>query len=324
MKIILNFFFFKTLEPFLEAIPQVHLLIVIKLGDFIENNEIVEVWNLQTTITFCLSVLTAALGITKFLKVGPCRLLPYDKINLGFFLLTLNIACCLIWKGIFLGFVLTRTDVMSDTYSVMLWISVSILPQMTLVSYLLSHINYLVGRLKKNCTLYYIFQEFITLWTSRGFKETITVIWQFPAIILTPAFSFWVIGPIGKLKCIPKRSYTVETSTERETCWGKSKKIGISYLHTWINIGLTLSGEFWLVYLWHSGSSEDIIYYFFGDPSMFLLGICLASLCLIQMLDRCKRMSKINCPIMTKFVPNVTNRTLLNFDNPSEIIHLYG
>ena len=145
---------------------------------------------------------------------------------------------------------------MPDSYSVMLWISVSILPQMALVSYFLSHINYLVGRLKQICTLY-IFQEFITLWTSRGFKETITVIWQFPAIILTPAFSFWVIGPIGKLKCTAERSYTVETSTEIETCWGKSKKIGISYLHTWINIGLTLSSEFWLVYLWHSGSSSQ-------------------------------------------------------------------
>ena len=42
--------------------------------------------------TYTLSVFSAAFGITKYLRAGPCRLIPYDEINFGLsFLLILNI-----------------------------------------------------------------------------------------------------------------------------------------------------------------------------------------------------------------------------------------
>ena len=95
-------------------------------------NEIVDFRNLQSLVTFCLSVFSATLGIAKFLKVGPCRLLSYNKIDLGFFLLILNIATCIIWKGFNLYFAIN--GVLNDVFRVMLWISLSMLPQMAFVS----------------------------------------------------------------------------------------------------------------------------------------------------------------------------------------------
>ena len=130
----------------MESIPQVHIMIIIgtlstnlTMGNTQPEDVVIDVLNQQTIATFCLSILSAALGIAKFLKVGPCRLLPYDKINFGFFLLTLNIVCGLIWKAIFLPLIIfLRLGQIRTICSVMIWISVSILPQMALVGYLLT------------------------------------------------------------------------------------------------------------------------------------------------------------------------------------------
>ena len=96
------------------------------------HNEVVNLYDIQTLVTFCLSVFSATLGIVKFLKVGPCRLLSYNRIDLGFFLLTLNIATCITWKGFNLYIAISGD--LNDGFGVMLWISVSMLPQMAFVS----------------------------------------------------------------------------------------------------------------------------------------------------------------------------------------------
>ena len=159
------------------------------------------------------------------------------------------------------------------------------------------------------------FQAFITLWTSRGFKETITIIWQFPGILLTPVFSFWVIGPISKLRCcVAERTETTTNSTN--SCWG-NKKIGVSYVHTWINVVLTLSCEFLVLNFFGFAFNlvemiSGISSFYFWTPFYILIGLCLSSLCIIQSGEYC----------LSKFVQNLTERTLLNFDNPFEIIHL--
>ena len=98
------------------------------------HNEVVNLYDIQTLVTFCLSVFSATLGIVKFLKVGPCRLLSYNKIDLGFFLLTLNIATCIIWKGFNLVNVIDLSDWDDHVFGIMLWMSVSMLPQMAFVS----------------------------------------------------------------------------------------------------------------------------------------------------------------------------------------------
>ena len=84
-------------EPFLESVPQVHIILVVV---FNTREQTVNPRAPQAIATFALSVFSAAYGITKFFSVGPCRLIPYDKMNLGFFLLMLNVAFCLVGKGL--------------------------------------------------------------------------------------------------------------------------------------------------------------------------------------------------------------------------------
>ena len=53
---------------------------------------------------------------------------------------------------------------------------------------------------------------------------------NFPALILTPAFSFWIIGPYGALH---------RTSNQLDS----TKKFLVSYFHSWINVALTVGGS---------------------------------------------------------------------------------
>merc|ERR1719400_1158261 len=82
-----------SLEPFLESVPQVHIILMVTIGAY---GRTVDPEAPLAIATFSLSVFSAAFGITKFFSVGPCRLIPYDKINLGFFLMMLNVASCLV------------------------------------------------------------------------------------------------------------------------------------------------------------------------------------------------------------------------------------
>ena len=129
-------------EPFLEAVPQIHVL----LG----------LWVLEETITFGLSpklfiatfsssVLTATLGIAKFLKVGPCRLVPDEGIlgghgNLGFLLIMVNIATTILSKGFLLPAIAYDNELNSlvplvnAKTGILIWMMVSYLPQMLYVS----------------------------------------------------------------------------------------------------------------------------------------------------------------------------------------------
>ena len=129
-------------EPFLEAVPQIHILLAL--------------WVLNETITFSLnpnlfiatfssSVLTATLGIAKFLKVGPCRLVPDEGIlgghgNLSFLLIMVNIATTILSKGFLLPAIAYDNELNSLVplvdvkLGILIWILVSYLPQMLYVS----------------------------------------------------------------------------------------------------------------------------------------------------------------------------------------------
>ena len=56
-------------------------------------------FSLKTLLTFSLSVLSAAFGMSRFFNVGPCRLVPYGKMNVGFLFLVISIATCMVGKG---------------------------------------------------------------------------------------------------------------------------------------------------------------------------------------------------------------------------------
>ena len=113
-----------------------HIILLVVIA----GNADIDYKNVQTILTFSLSVFSAAFGMTKFMSVGPCRLIPYDKINVGFFLVFLSNASCLVGKGFLLAASINGDFKPSyDTTSkyarkVGYWVSLSLIPSLMLVS----------------------------------------------------------------------------------------------------------------------------------------------------------------------------------------------
>jgi len=132
-------------EPFIEAVPQMHILLIL----FMLNPLATYFLNPNLFIaTFTTSVFTATLGIAKFLKIGPCRLIP-DQGPLGghgtlaFLMLMLNIASSIVSKGIMLpaigfgAFEFFGGGPISKSPSMVIgvWIAICYLPQLVYVSF---------------------------------------------------------------------------------------------------------------------------------------------------------------------------------------------
>ena len=128
---LIKFMFHLLPEPFLESVPQVHIILMVTIGAW---GTTVDPKAPLAIATFSLSVFSAAFGITKFFSVGPCRLIPYDKINLGFFLMMLNVASCLVGKGVLLALHLVAIGPADFAYIIGTWVSLSIVPQVVFVS----------------------------------------------------------------------------------------------------------------------------------------------------------------------------------------------
>ena len=112
--------------------------------------------NLQTILTFSLSIISAAFGITKFMSVGPCRLIPYDKINVGFFLVLSCNATCLVGKGCLLALSLNGPDIYA--VKVGYWVTLSLLPSLMFVC---TYIKYVYNFCLSNFSI--IFQLILRL-----------------------------------------------------------------------------------------------------------------------------------------------------------------
>ena len=89
-------------------------------------------------LTFGTSVLSGALGIAKFMKVGPFRLVPIEKFCGGFLLLVGNIAISIVLKAasiafIFLSFFLHGSRLQLINV-ILFWILFNFAPQLLLVS----------------------------------------------------------------------------------------------------------------------------------------------------------------------------------------------
>ena len=74
-----------------------------------------------------------------------------------------------------------------------------------------------------------------------GFKKTLSVFFQFPAILLMPVFSLWTTGSVGSSSIFPKCIFlkcNLLTTNENS-----SKRIYISFKNTWINLTITAIGS---------------------------------------------------------------------------------
>ena len=97
---------FSFTEPFLEAVPQVIVLLCIGflsgsagLYDGVVDDCLPQNCGIVSLIptqdpwffgTFCLSVFSASFGMTRFLKVGPMTLVPRNSYGLSFFVAFLH------------------------------------------------------------------------------------------------------------------------------------------------------------------------------------------------------------------------------------------
>ena len=89
-----------------------------------------------------------------------------------------------------------------------------------------------------------LFQSLITLFSSMGFKNTFKMIVQYPAIILTPVFSYWTFGdPKGCCRRNP------------------DNKLKVSFRLTWGNVVMTASGNLglFLVHFFTKDLSDPLI-----------------------------------------------------------------
>ena len=105
-----NIFF---IEPFLESIPQSHVLLVILMQSLQEswnpeqkNKGVVDTSDPFFLATFLSSILSASFGISKLLKLGPCPLVPQDKFGLVFLMVFLSILTGLAGKGMMVAFII--------------------------------------------------------------------------------------------------------------------------------------------------------------------------------------------------------------------------
>ena len=114
------------------------------------------------------------------------------------------------------------------------------------------------------------------MWASIGFKKTIKTITQFPALILTPIFSYWVFGPMESKSC-------------SNLCCRENSRLGLSFFHTWINAGLTIVGQIIFTFLFYDILKQDDI----GMP-LYAIAIILHVFCVILLL-LIQFLSQYNC-----------------------------
>merc|ERR1719490_548420 len=64
----------------------------------------------MTLTTFCISVFTGSFGMAKFLKLGPCQIVPSQNMHCGFFSVMMSMATALVSKGCVLAFSLANKE----------------------------------------------------------------------------------------------------------------------------------------------------------------------------------------------------------------------
>ena len=122
----------------LESIPQTHILLCLagQNESLIFGKDSTQFW-----LTFATSSMSAAFALSKFLKTGPCRLVP-DVGRLGgffergFICLLVNVALTILIKGANLTAGLQGDQSSENKWIGIYWILLNILPQLIYVSHL--------------------------------------------------------------------------------------------------------------------------------------------------------------------------------------------
>ena len=128
----------------------------------------------------------------------------------------------------------------------------------------------MISRKKNYCTYYvhaYLmiiakltyFQAMAVFIKTCGFKNTAKLIWQYPAMLLTPLMSFWTMGP-KKTESTKKSFFGCYSSNDM--------RIGVSFFYTFINIFITIIGNYLFRLITTDKLMGDVIvisiFYFFA------------------------------------------------------------
>ena len=116
----------------MESIPQIHILMCLIVSD---NSFISD----YVAFTIICSALSGGFGIAKFLKTGPCKMIPSSSrfldgfVGLGFPAVVLSAIATLLGKGLMLPVVVEGADGIIFA-NVVMWMGFNLLPQMVYVS----------------------------------------------------------------------------------------------------------------------------------------------------------------------------------------------
>jgi hypothetical protein len=136
-------------EPFLESIPQVVISLMFQCHSaftYLPPSYITwsNIFPMVFTLNFCVSLLSGSLGISQLLRVGPCRLVKYDGLNIAFVFIVLSNLTCILGKGtvlftiLFGNFVGVKEILPSFMKVAMTWTVVCTVPHFFLVSIVLT------------------------------------------------------------------------------------------------------------------------------------------------------------------------------------------
>jgi len=194
-----------SIEPFLESIPQCHVLLTILVtstsftGRGTYNAGVIDPYEGLFLPAFLTSIFSATFGMTKLLKVGPCAIVSRNKYGLGFMLIFLSILGCMAGKGMLLAMMIGQLGF--DASGLILCLG--------------------------TCYLLPMFYQFAVFVRHQGWKNALETCLDYPALLLMPTFSMWSFGASEKKSCC---------SCQR------SSEIGVSFTVTFINSMITLGG----------------------------------------------------------------------------------
>ena len=120
-----------------------------------------------------------------------------------------------------------------------------------------------------------------------GFKNTAKLVWQYPAMILTPIFSCWTMGP----------KKTNSTNKSCCGCWSSNDmRIGVSFFYTFVNFFITISGSLFCLLITHQNPAYfqcSFLSYLCDNfhTSLIIVSILLPFAFIFTLVLKCKRKS---------------------------------
>ena len=112
------------------------------ISDWGAGSEIANFYDYHFIMTFAISVVSCAFGITNFLKAGPCKFLPSGSgkldgyVSIGTPLVMLIAIGALVGKGLLLPVIADEGAAGLSFLKVSIWMGLNIIPQITYVSVL--------------------------------------------------------------------------------------------------------------------------------------------------------------------------------------------